>query len=72
MAAKVEALLMFEEIPSWFGTGGTIGVVVGVLLAIAAVWLGHKLAIGVVCLGLMGSAAMVLLAYTQGGIETVH
>lgn len=62
---------MFGEVPSWFGTVGTVGVVVGVLLATAAVWLGHKLTIGVVLLGLMCSAAMVLLA-VLGGIETVH
>ncbi len=71
MAAKAQALSMFGEVPSWFGTVGTVGVVVGILLAIAAVWLGHKLAIGVVLLGLMCSAAMVLLAYTPGVIETV-
>ncbi|KRQ23325.1 MULTISPECIES: hypothetical protein [unclassified Mycobacteroides] len=75
MAAKVvvvEALSMFGEVPSWFGTVGTVGVLVGILLAIGAVWLRHKFATGVVLLGLMCSAAMVLLAYTPGGIDTVH
>lgn len=61
-----------EQVPSWVGVVGTVGVVVGILLAFAAAWLGHKLVTGIVLVGLMCSTALVWLAYQPSGIGGIQ